>query len=323
MLHNIPFFLLLLFSYFILILLLSRYFEKKSKAAYQNLLQILDRAASGTMQETVYDESIDSAIISRLNRILQISCIHRQNAEKERDTIKSLISNISHQVRTPLTNIMLYTGLLKEQPLNPDAVQLASKLEKQAHKLDFFMKELVRSSYAEQEIITLHPEKTDASILIQTALQTIELAALKKGILLESEVLPVKEPGRESETLQSLYCYADKKWTAEAISNVLENAVKYSPENSTIRIQCILYESFLCIQISDHGIGIRESEQGLVFERFYRSLDVKHIAGYGIGLYLVREVLSKQGGYAKIRSRYGCGTCVQLFLSRSCTALPG
>lgn len=318
--HDFSVFLLLLFGCIILILAIRSHYEKKYRKTYQNLLQILDRAASGSIQKNSYDESIDSAIISRLNRILQISYMHRQQAEKERDMIKSLISNISHQVRTPLTNIMLYTGLLKEQPLSPDAAYLAARLEKQADKLDFFIRELVKSSYAEQEMITIHPEMTDAACLIQTAMQTVELDAIKKEILLENH--SPAGLAESSEDSQALYCYADKKWTAEAISNVLENAVKYSPENSVIHIKPILYESFLCIQISDEGIGIRESEQGLVFERFYRSADVKHIAGYGIGLYLVREVLSKQGGYAKIKSSHGAGTCVQLFLSRFAASLP-
>ena len=76
------------------------------------------------------------------------------------------------------------------------------------------------------------------------------------------------------------------------------------------------YESFVCIQVQDQGCGIKEEEQGMIFERFYRSESVSNEPGFGIGLYLVREVLSKQGGYVKIKSKIGKGTTVQLYLSR-------
>lgn len=165
------------------------------------------------------------------------------------------------------------------------------------------MKELVKSSYAEQEMISIYPKMMRVEEIINTSCQIVELAALKKKIRIAQE---------ETDAL----CYADKKWTAEALGNVLDNAVKYSPEYSQIELKVILYESFVCIQVQDQGIGIKEEEQGLVFERFYRSKSVSSEPGFGIGLYLVREVLSKQGGYAKIKSKPGGGTTVQLFLSR-------
>ncbi len=284
----------------------KRYYESKAEKTYQSLLQMLDQALQGSTLENVYDESMDAAVAARLNRLVHITRTHRQSAEQERDTIKALISDISHQIRTPLTNLMLYTGLLKEQPLCDSALHLVEKLEKQSGKLDFFMKELVKSSYAEQEMIAIHPQRTDAAELIRTACQEAELAAMKKQIVIDTDL----------RAAEGIFCCADKKWTVEAAANVLENAVKYSPEQSVIKVSAILYESFLCIQVKDEGIGIREEEQGLVFGRFYRSEDVKETQGFGIGLYLVREVLRRQGGFARIRSDYGKGTAVQLFLSR-------
>lgn len=277
--------------------------RKRLEMTYQNLLQRLDGAIGGQLQDMVYDESMDAAVTERLNQIVRISGMNQGKAEKERDTVKALISDISHQVRTPLTNIMLYVGILQEQSLDHDSKALVDKIGKQSDKLDFFMKELVRSSYAEQEMISINPQFTDVGEILDTSCQIVEMAALKKKIEIVKE-----ETG--------ISCYADKKWTTEALGNVLENAVKYSPERSQIRLSVIPYESFVCIQVQDQGIGIKEEEQGLVFERFYRSRSVSSEPGFGIGLYLVREVLSKQGGYVKIKSKIGAGTVVQLFLSR-------
>lgn len=287
----------------IVCILRSYHIQKKMEVTYQNLLQRLDRAIGGEIQDTTYDESMDAALTERLNRVVQISGMNQRKAEKERDIIKSLISDISHQVRTPLTNIMLYVGLLQEQDLDTDTMRLVDKIGKQSEKLDFFMKELVKSSYAEQEMISINPQIMNVEELLDVSCQIVELAALKKKISIVRE---------ETDML----CYADKKWTTEVLGNVLENAVKYSPENSQIEIKVMLYESFVCIQVQDQGIGIKEEEQGMVFERFYRSKSVSSEPGFGIGLYLVREVLSKQGGYVKIKSKVGKGSTVQLYLSR-------
>ena len=283
--------------------LLCHHIQKKMEVTYQNLLQRLDRSIGGEIQDTAYDESMDTAVMERLNRIVQISGMNQGKAEKERDIIKSLISDISHQVRTPLTNIMLYVGLLKEQDLDSDTELLVDKIGKQSEKLEFFMKELVKSSYAEQEMISIYPKIMSVEEILHTSCQIVEFDALKKKNNIVQE---------ETDVL----CYADKKWTTEALGNVLDNAIKYSPENSQIKVKVVPYESFVCIQVQDQGCGIKEEEQGMIFERFYRSESVSNEPGFGIGLYLVREVLSKQGGYVKIKSKIGKGTTVQLYLSR-------
>lgn len=291
------------------------YMHKKMETVMDKLLQRLDRAIHGDIQENIYDESMDAAITQRLNQLLQMTGMHKEQAETERDTIKTLISDISHQVRTPLSNIMLYTQLLKEREFQEDIrgledvtgfediIGLIDKIQKHSEKLDFFMKELVKSSYAEQEIISVTPVIVPVEELIDRACQNIELAALKKKIIIKKEI--------EREEL----CYADRKWTIEALGNLLENAVKYSPQQSIVDIKTVRYESFLCIKVKDFGIGIEEEEHGKVFERFYRSKQVKDQPGFGIGLYLAREICHKQGGYIKLKSELGKGTTAEMYLS--------
>lgn len=281
----------------------TRSCRKKMQVEMDGLLQALDRTIGGELVEASFDESMNSAVAERLNRIVQLWGEQKARAEDERDTVKSLISDISHQVRTPLSNILLYAQLLKEQPLTEECLLLAGKIQRHSEKLEFFMKELVKSSYTEKAMISLHPELVDVRELVGTSCQMIEMEALKKNIRMKR-----KDAGAS--------CCVDKKWTIEAIANVLENAVKYSPEDSVIAIETCLYDSFVCVKIRDQGAGIKEEEQGRVFERFYRSEDVKEQPGFGIGLYLTREVLSKEGGYVKINSRQGEGTEIALYLSR-------
>ncbi len=308
----------------IAIVCIRRYYRKRMQAATQMLLERLDRAIGGEMQEEIFDESVDAAVTERLNRLLELTNMHQEQAETERDTIKSIISNITHQIRTPVTNIMLYTGLLQEivaapgqdDGLTENISHLLLKLQKQADKLDFFMKELVKSTYTEQEMISLHPEMTDVQEIVAAACQTVELSAMKKGIVIAVQPAgDVQQHGKE-ETADGILCYADRKWTVEALANVLDNAVKYSPSGSRIDVRLRTGESFLCVEVGDRGCGIREEEQGRIFERFYRAEEVSAEPGFGIGLYLVREVLSRQGGYARVKSAPGEGTTMYLYLSR-------
>ena len=308
----------------IAIVCIRRYYRKRMQAATQMLLERLDRAIGGEMQEEIFDESVDAAVTERLNRLLELTNMHQEQAETERDTIKSIISNITHQIRTPVTNIMLYTGLLQEivavsgqdGGVTENISHLLLKLQKQADKLDFFMKELVKSTYTEQEMISLHPEMTDVQEIVAAGWQTVELSAMKKGIFIAVQPAgDVQQHGKE-ETADGILCYADRKWTVEALANVLDNAVKYSPSGSRIDVRLRTGESFLCVEIEDRGCGIREEEQGRIFERFYRAKEVSTEPGFGIGLYLVREVLSRQGGYARVKSAPGEGTTMYLYLSR-------
>lgn len=287
----------------VLIYMVIRWYRNKLLVQYQNFLNKTDEILSGKQIELSYDESLDSAISERLNRIIEISRMQKGIAEEERDIVKSLITNISHQIRTPLANITLYTGLLKERIKDSEAVRLADKIENNAGKLEFFMKELLKSSYAEQEIISVSPKIIALDTIIKRSCQSVELDAMKKKIQLVLEYSTYK-------------VYADSKWTEEVFNNIIENAIKYSPDGATITIKSILYESFVCVQIIDNGIGIPEEEQGKIFQRFYRGTDVTDKQGFGIGLYLAREVLRKQQGYIKVKSTLNRGTTVEVFLSR-------
>lgn len=287
----------------VLIYMVIRWYRNKLLVQYQNFLNKTDEILSGKQIELSYDESLDSAISERLNRIIEISRMQKGIAEEERDIVKSLITNISHQIRTPLANITLYTGLLKERIKDSEAARLADKIENNAGKLEFFMKELLKSSYAEQEIISVSPKIIALDTIIKRSCQSVELDAIKKKIQLVLEYSTYK-------------VYADSKWTEEVFNNIIENAIKYSPDGATITIKSILYESFVCVQIIDNGIGIPEEEQGKIFQRFYRGTDVTDKQGFGIGLYLAREVLRKQQGYIKVKSTLNRGTTVEVFLSR-------
>lgn len=277
--------------------------RRKMRHEMEMVLQELDDAISQKGLTPIYDESLDSAIAERLNKIVRMMDRTKDQTKEEISSVRALISNISHQIKTPLTNIMLYTDILKENLTDEKDQEIVCKVMAQTEKLDFFMRQLVKCSYAEIEMLHLFPEKSPVDGLLKQVCQTTELAALKKHILIECQHT-------------GLSAVFDRKWTAEGIGNILDNAIKYSPMYSHIQIEVISYESFVCIQIVDEGTGIREEEQGLVFQRFYRSEDVKGEEGLGIGLYLAREIIFREGGYIKIESSKDRGTAFRVFLPR-------
>ena len=167
-------------------------------------------------------------------------------------------------------------------------------------KLDFLIQALVKSSRLESGVIAVHPKEETVSPMIGQAVTQAALKAERKGITINCDQLAGT-------------AFFDRKWTAEALYNLLDNAVKYSPPGSMIRISAIEYPMFYRIDIADEGRGIPEEEQTLIFKRFYRAQDAAQEEGIGIGLYLTREILKKQGGYVKVRSEYGKGSVFSVF----------
>ena len=104
------------------------------------------------------------------------------------------------------------------------------------------------------------------------------------------------------------------KWTAEAMGNILENAVKYSPAGSTVKIEVRPLEMYVQVNIRDQGPGIPERDFNKIFQRFYRGSQVEQEEGTGLGLYLAQLILQKEKGYITVFSREGQGSCFSLFL---------
>lgn len=265
--------------------------------------RMLDRALEGQFQETTFDESAPSALEAKLARFLNGSAASARGLAEERGKIAALIADISHQTKTPIANILLYASLLAEGELSPEQAAQAATLSRQAEKLSFLIQALVKASRLETGIITTAPEPQPVGPLLEGALAQARPQAEAKGLTLAAE--PCGAAAR-----------FDRKWTAEALFNVVDNAVKYTPAGGRVTLSAVPLGQFCRLDVSDTGIGIPEEEQGRIFGRFYRGGAVRAEEGVGIGLYLVREILRRQGGYVKVASRPGQGTTFSLYLPR-------
>ena len=272
---------------------------------WERLNQMLDEGIRGEFEESKYDESELSKVESKWKRFLQDSAMAKQNLETEKANIKGLISDISHQTKTPMANIKLYSELLSEQ-LEEDGMEaeLLGQIQAQAQKLEFLIQALTKLSRLETNILEVVPVKSQVKPLLESAVEEIRKKAEKKEIQIKIEM------DFEAEAV------FDRKWTEEALYNLLDNAVKYSPAGSEVLISTKLYEMWCVIAVSDRGRGISEEETPKIFGRFYRAKEVQQEEGVGIGLYLVREILQKEGGFVKVNSEEGKGSTFLCYLPR-------
>ena len=253
------------------------------------------------------EETLLSRLGGRFCRLYEMMDNARTNTQEDRKKLQSLVSDISHQVRTPVTNLKMIEAALTEPAGDQEMTaekrrEFLEAMNSQVEKLNFLMQALVKTSRLENGLITLHKQK---GLLYET------LAEALGGILFSAEAKKIEVEAICPEELQLPH---DKKWTAEAIFNLLDNAVKYTPAGGKIRVEAVPQEMYSRIDVSDTGKGIREEHQAAVFRRFYREEEVAGIPGLGIGLYLTREIISQQGGYIRLTSSEGEGSVFSVYL---------
>ena len=269
----------------------------------QRLDDMLTAAMNSTFSEETFDESRLSSLESRLGRYLAASALSARNVREQKDQISALISDISHQTKTPVANLQLYAQLLSEQPLTPQGKDCAAAISAQAEKLQTLIEALVKTSRLETGILALHPRSGEISPVVERAAAQYAPKAAEKGSALTL--------GQRSGS-----AVFDPKWTEEALCNLLDNAVKYTPSGGTVTVEVKNYELFSAIRVTDTGPGISEEEQAKIFGRFYRAPGAWQAEGVGIGLYLTRQIAEKQGGYVKVESTPGMGSIFSLYLPR-------
>lgn len=265
--------------------------------------EMIESAMDGTFREKDFNESMLSALETRFAHFLSASNISATHIMQEKNRIKELIGDISHQTKTPIANLLLYAELLKEENLPVQAEEYVSNIYNQADKLHFLIDALVKLSRLENGIIVLHSKKDNLGVVIQQVQQQYLSKATEKG-------LGLKIVSSDAEA-----CF-DRKWTAEALGNLVDNAIKYTNKGE-IKISVIPYEMYVRIDIEDTGIGIPEEEIAKIFLRFYRVDGKEQQEGVGIGLYLAREIFKNQGGYIKVSSTVGKGSVFSAFIPAS------
>lgn len=269
----------------------------------RGLNAMLDAAIRGSFSETAFDESRISAVQSKLRQYLGANAVSAERLAAEKAHMQQLTADISHQTKTPVANIKLYAGLLSEQALPEGCLAPVRELQAQADKLEFLLDALVKAGRLETGVIAVQPRALALAPMVQAVAAQAAGKAENKGVRLTF-----------SETTET--ALFDPKWTQEALFNLVDNAVKYTPAGGAVSVSVTAYELFCRIDVRDTGIGLPENEQARIFERFYRAPAARDEAGVGLGLYLARTIAQAGGGYIKVRAAPGQGSTFSLFLPR-------
>ena len=286
---------------FLLVLL----FNKKLSEFTGDLCRILDNMINGreVPEQENNSETLFARISHRLSRLYGVMQENWRREEAERQELQTLVSDISHQVKTPVSNLKMVTDTLLTKPVTAqERTDFLQGIRSQTDKLDFLFQALVKTSRLETGAIRL--EKKDR-LLFDT------LAKAMSGIVYNAEK---KDIAVTVDCPEDLHLLHDSKWTAEAIFNLLDNAVKYTPAGGKIRVTAEQWEMYVKLDVADTGKGISESSQASIFRRFYREEEVHDEPGVGIGLYLAREIITRQGGYIRVSSEIGKGSVFSVFL---------
>lgn len=255
------------------------------------------------LPEVQDNESVFSRFIAKLVRLYDALRIAEASAEGEKKTMQGMVADLSHQIKTPVANIKMDLELLlsRQMPLEKQQ-EFLKRTVHQADKMDFLIKSIIKMSRLESGAIQIVPAKVDLAQTLVNALLSVSVAAEQKDI-----DISVDCP-------QPCIIQHDPKWTEEAIFNLLDNAVKYTPSGGKIKVQVEMREAGTHLTVSDTGMGIPEELQGAIFSKFFRAPNVHNMPGAGVGLYLTRQIMEAQGGYVTVTSNEHGSTFAIQFL---------
>ena len=246
------------------------------------LSNYIDNALDGNLEITELDEKELSKIKSKLIKFLYASQVKEAKINTEKSKTKDLIADISHQTKTPITNLSLYISLLEDDPKD----EYLEIIKYELNKLEFLIQNLVKSSRLESDIISLQKNSANLKDLVEDVLREFK-------VILDEKCISINLKNED------LIFNLDERWLKEAIHNLVDNAIKYAPKKSTINIR--VYKSYLNynLDIENECQDLSEETLPKIFERFYRGKNSVSKDGLGLGLFIAREIIEKHGGNIK------------------------
>lgn len=243
-------------------------------------------------EKIIFPENEDTMLSKLQNKILKLVRILKkknETSEQEHENIKALVSDISHQLKTPIANLKMYSDFLEDDDINEtQRKKYVDIIRLSVDRLNFLSESMIKISRLESGLIHLQPDVQDLQATVMISIKDVFTKAKAKGI----NIAYIGE---------NINVFHDRRWTAEAVFNLLDNAVKYSKGNSEISVSVKQFGMFAAVEVADENAPIPEEEQSKIFSRFYRGPNGRGIEGIGIGLYLSRKIAVEQGGYMKLK----------------------
>lgn len=237
------------------------------------------------------EDTILSKLQSKVIKLVRILKNNNEAAKQEHENIKTLVSDVSHQLKTPLSNLKMYSEFLRDETLSEEKRKKYIEIIcLSVERLHFLSENMIKISRLESGLIQLNMQRQSLNETVLKAVKDIYPKARQKN----TEIVYQEET--------QIIIHHDRNWTAEAVCNLLDNAVKYSKEGSCIVLTVREFGMFAEVSVEDENGAIPETERSKIFTRFYRGKNSQGEEGIGVGLYLSREIAVKQGGYMNLKT---------------------
>lgn len=280
------------------IAILLGYFREQNVVMEQAVAQITDYIAGNHDARISCDEEGELyRLFHEVNALVTILNAHAENEKKSKVFLRDTISNISHQLKTPLAALNIYNGILQEEAKEmPQIKEFTDLSEKELDRIETLVQSLLKIAKIDAGTIVLEKTNENLADMIDETERQFQIRARleKKEIVLS---------GSDMITFE-----CDRNWMMEAIGNIVKNALDHTRESNTIEISWKQFASIVQIVIRDNGSGIHPEDLHHIFKRFYRSRFSKNTQGIGLGLPLAKAIVEAHDGTIEVESEPGNGT---------------
>lgn len=236
-------------------------------------------------------------LFHKINSLASTLNAHAENELKSKEFLKNTISDISHQLKTPLTALNIYNGILQDESENLPAIQEFAQLsEQELDRIETLVQNLLKITKLDAGTIVIDKKMENISEIMESVKRHFSFRAEKEG----------KEISLSGDRDIDLLC--DRNWLTEAIDNIVKNALDHTEKGDCISIKWECFASVVQIIINDNGSGIHPEDLYHIFKRFYRSRYSKDTQGIGLGLPLAKAIIEAHNGTIEVNSELGRGT---------------
>lgn len=270
------------------------FYQRRRKKELETLCFYMDRISRGDYSLRVRD-NLEDEFSGLRNEVYKLTVFYKEQAEnalKNKRALADALADISHQLKTPLTSVVILADNLLENEDMEENVRkrFVREIVRQLSGMKWLVVTLLKISRLDADVVAFEEKPVPLRELAQETVRNLELDAQWKEVRIENRIT------------EDLVVTGDRKWLAEALTNIVKNAVEHSPQGGIVELTAQENDVYIQIEVKDQGEGIRPEDQKHLFERFYQGTKMGQ-ENVGLGLSLAKEILEKQGGFLTAESR--------------------
>ena len=242
------------------------------------------------------DEGELNKLFHKINSLASVLNAHAENEAQSKEFLKNTISDISHQLKTPLAALNIYNGIMQDEAENPEIKEFTELTEQELDRIETLVQNLLKITKLDAGTIRIEKKEENVSEMMNDIKNHFLFRARQEG----------KQISLSGNSTVTLMC--DKGWLIQAIENIVKNALDHTEQGEQINIEWNSLPSVLQITVKDNGSGIHPEDIHHIFKRFYRSRFSKDTQGIGLGLPLAKAIIEAHNGSIEVDSEIGKGT---------------